>query len=253
LDLNTIGDLQPGQGYQLKLSGAETFYYPSNTVRLPATTPYTDPGVASRLVYTGGNTGNNATIIIPSGTMEGIEEGDEIGVFNHRGNLCGSALYQGAAMAISVWGNDPSSPDQNHMIVGEPYHFSVSKKRTGEQLEAWMEFENAESNYSVNGVSMLKKGSVVAPGKVIDASEIAIYPNPVTRIMHMDILLPEASDVLLTVYDITGQEVLIPVQQHLESGHTVIDIDVSSLSGGEYFYRLSTKDKNYNGGFVKMQ
>ena len=54
--------------------------------------------------------------------------------------------------------------------------------------------------------------------------------------------LPKASDVTLTIYSVTGQQVATVVSGHQEAGHSEVMWDGSSFATGVYLYRLEAGD-----------
>ena len=49
-------------------------------------------------------------MILPERVVgERLETGDEIGIFDANGRLCGAALYQGRNTAVTLWGDDRST------------------------------------------------------------------------------------------------------------------------------------------------
>jgi hypothetical protein len=52
--------------------------------------------------------------------------------------------------------------------------------------------------------------------------------------------VPEASFIILKVYDILGKEVSVLVNEEKQAGNYQIDFDASELTGGVYFYQLTT-------------
>ena len=68
------------------------------------------------------------------------------------------------------------------------------------------------------------------------------YPNPFnpTTTIEFDI----ASDALisLTLYDVTGREVMNLVDRNLDAGHYTFGLNASDLPSGMYFYKLSAQD-----------
>ncbi|MCP4091344.1 MAG: HYR domain-containing protein, partial [Gammaproteobacteria bacterium] len=251
--LNTIGDMLPGQGYHVKMQLPGVLMYPANTARVAAgNIPYTPLSAPQRLQYEG-NTGNNASIIIPEGSIPQLDAGDEIGVYNQRGDLVGSAAYREGHMAITVWGNDVSTGDESHMTTGEPYVLRVWKSDMNEAFDLEVEFRSTENTYEVNGISILEQGKMDLPASVLEISSIHVYPNPVQTALTMEIVLENASDVVLSVYDISGALVLTQEHARLQTGHTFLDVDVSALSSGEYFFSVQTNEKLFNGEFVRLR
>ena len=72
-------------------------------------------------------------------------------------------------------------------------------------------------------------------------------PNPFNPVTTIAYNLPEASDVRLTIYSITGQRVGILVSAHQAAGRYEVGWDGSRFANGVYFYRLEA------GAFVQTQ
>jgi hypothetical protein len=68
------------------------------------------------------------------------------------------------------------------------------------------------------------------------------YPNPFNPVTTLKFDIPKLSYVKITVYDILGREVSKPVEQLLEAGRYMLNIDASGLSSGTYFYRIEATD-----------
>jgi hypothetical protein len=64
------------------------------------------------------------------------------------------------------------------------------------------------------------------------------YPNPFNPETRLRFDLPEAADVKLDVYTITGQHVATLTDEYMPSGHHIITFDGTRLSSGVYIYRL---------------
>ena len=102
--LNSIGDMCPGKGYQVKMNTSTSFIYPSASrfgfsdfTQVVKTIYYDKPN----------NTGNNMTIGLPLNAWEVIPSvGDEIAAYDESNRLIGSARFNGENIALTVWGND---------------------------------------------------------------------------------------------------------------------------------------------------
>lgn len=64
------------------------------------------------------------------------------------------------------------------------------------------------------------------------------HPNPFNPVTSIDFELPVSGPVTLTIYDVSGREVCIPVQANKSSGGHTILFDSKDLPSGIYFYRL---------------
>jgi len=65
------------------------------------------------------------------------------------------------------------------------------------------------------------------------------YPNPFNAQTNIQFDLAEATNVTLTIYNISGQLVTMLVNGNLNAGTHVVNFDASALSSGVYFYRLN--------------
>jgi photosystem II stability/assembly factor-like uncharacterized protein len=65
------------------------------------------------------------------------------------------------------------------------------------------------------------------------------YPNPFNPVTSISYELPDAGDVVLKVFDVTGREVRTVVNERMPAGYHTVKFDARELSSGVYFYRLS--------------
>lgn len=68
------------------------------------------------------------------------------------------------------------------------------------------------------------------------------FPNPFNPKTTIRFDIPKAGNVKLVVYDITGREVSMIVNEHLNAGKYEVKFDGSNLSSGTYFYRFETEE-----------
>lgn len=68
------------------------------------------------------------------------------------------------------------------------------------------------------------------------------YPNPFNPTTNIKLQIPKSGNVKLTVFDITGKEVALLVNENLSAGEYKIDFNGTGLTSGVYFYRLETVD-----------
>lgn len=65
------------------------------------------------------------------------------------------------------------------------------------------------------------------------------YPNPFNPTTNITYDLPKASNVTLTVFDMSGREVTTLVNEFKQAGSYNISFNASSLASGIYFYKIS--------------
>lgn len=64
------------------------------------------------------------------------------------------------------------------------------------------------------------------------------YPNPFNPVTTIRFLLPQESDVTLTVYDMLGREVAVLVREVLQNGTYTAQFNGAQYSSGIYIYRI---------------
>ena len=73
------------------------------------------------------------------------------------------------------------------------------------------------------------------------------YPNPFNPMTNVKIQMSKSGFVSLKLFDITGKEIAVLVNEELNAGVYNVDFDASNLSSGTYFYRMETN------GFVDVK
>lgn len=68
------------------------------------------------------------------------------------------------------------------------------------------------------------------------------YPNPFNPLTKIKFGVPESSNILIEVFNITGQKVAEPVNEFFNPGMYELAFDASGLSSGVYFYRIQSKN-----------
>ena len=68
------------------------------------------------------------------------------------------------------------------------------------------------------------------------------YPNPFNPVTTIEYFLPRSSEVLLTVYNLRGEEVARLLKGTMPTGNHRVIWDASNVSSSIYFYRLQAGD-----------
>jgi len=79
------------------------------------------------------------------------------------------------------------------------------------------------------------------------------YPNPFNPTTNINFELPEATKVMLTVYDVNGRLVSTLVDGNREAGVHDVTFDASNLASGMYIYNLTAGDFSATGKMVLMK
>ncbi|NQV16908.1 T9SS type A sorting domain-containing protein [bacterium] len=66
------------------------------------------------------------------------------------------------------------------------------------------------------------------------------YPNPFNPSTIIDYALPEAGNVELKIFDLTGRQVDVVVQENQAPGYYTVELDASHMNSGIYIYSLTS-------------
>ncbi len=66
------------------------------------------------------------------------------------------------------------------------------------------------------------------------------YPNPFNPETNISFTIPVATNVSIKLYDVTGREIKVIVNEKKQPGYYTIKLKGGELSSGVYFYRLTT-------------
>ena len=200
-NFNGIGDMVPGQGYQLKTNNVDELQYLSND----------DSYRMSAIEVTENNmfhfaklapTDNNMTVVIEDAAWDILPtEGAEIAAFDKDGNMVGSAIYSSPVTVVTVWGDDVTTTSKDGMLVSESVSFKVwnTNEVSDFTVAKWIE---GSSSYQVDGISV---ASTIETNNVmteLNASERVLVK--VINVLGQEVNLddqPFKGTVLFNVYD----------------------------------------------------
>ena len=244
-NLNAIGDMEPGEGYQIKLNAPNgpgttvQFTYPANSA--PSTQSSKTEALKLVKYENKVNTGNNMTIGIPAGAWNVKPEmGDEVAVFNAQDKLVGAAVYQGGHTAITVWGDDDITEEIDGAEANTALTLRYFNAATSmEQVIDVQKWEIGNEMYVSNAISVVGKLAIV------EESNYALFqnmPNPFNNITEIRFSLPEDANVNISVYNALGEIVEVIVARSFETGNHAVQFDANELPAGNYFYKMTAND-----------
>jgi len=152
-DLNMIGEMYPGEGYQIKTNQSIDFQYPSGGRFGLGDFTFIENPVYYPMPL---NTGNNMTIGFPTTAWEVMPAiGDEIAAYDESGRLIGSTIFTGEHIALTVWGDDLITKIKDGVQVGEKINFTLwSSELKTESLIVVGKWDTGSDLYSIDGISI---------------------------------------------------------------------------------------------------
>ena len=149
--LNSIGNMCPGEGYQIKMSSVNTFNYPNNASQRVGNI-YTERPIH---FDEAANTGSNMIIGFPQYAWEStLSIGDEIAAYDEEGRLIGSTVYEGNNLALTVWGDDMTTDEKDGLIEGERIIFRLWNSTNSAEQVLDIKWEEGSGIYSTDGISI---------------------------------------------------------------------------------------------------
>jgi hypothetical protein len=265
IGLNAIGNMKPGQGYQIKMSNGRDLVYPASTPPESGIDgPYAVKAVAkvSAAPWAFTNTGTSHTVIIllsavSAGNGLPLAAGDLIGFFYDSLGTEACAGYETwtgtGPIGVAVFGDDPTTPVKDGYVTGEALKVKVWLTQQNRGTMALPVFLATGSlsgmvtdttTFVPNGISALSAlkgsggtgvGGTSRPGSfALDQN----YPNPFNPSTVIPYALGSGAHVRLSVISPLGQEMRVLVDQYQEVGEYRVQFDATGLASGMYFYRL---------------
>ena len=190
--LNSIGNMCPGKGYQVKMSATTLFNYPASggqrigDIYTERPIHFDEPA----------NTGSNMIIGFPQYAWEStLSIGDEIAAYDEDGRLIGSTVYEGNNLALTVWGDDMTTDEKDGLIEGERIIFRLWNSTTSTEQVLDIKWEEGSGIYSTDGISVA--GQIILGNEVTSERQLV----KITDVLGKEVNGNEKDVMLLYIYD----------------------------------------------------
>ena len=235
---NGIGDLIPGEGYQILVTSTTNFTYPANGVIIPST--------KKELVNISyfpniRNTGNNMTLAIPINAWNILpQDGDEIGVYTDEGIIVGASVYKKDLTVITIWGDDNYSEHKDGISEGNNYTLKLWNKKDNILSDILIEeFSEGKDFYSTDTYSVLGKAYIVTEGQF---ELLQNYPNPFSDYTTIEFYMPQSEKISITLYNSLGEKIKIITEGEFSAGLHLLEFSANNLSAGIYYYKFISRN-----------
>ncbi len=241
--INTLGNMQPKQGYFFYLSSNATLTYPANSARKANSDEKITP-LARYLTPIISNTGNDATLIL---NCEGIKNGNEIGVYNINNELIGSGAVNDGIAAITIWGDNDITADVDGAYPDEYLSLKLYNSSTDELKD--ISLININEITSGENYSHLQfKTNAIYNAKATLSSEnlssfyIITLPNPVNSTAVFEFSLANEGNTEISIYSMNGEMISNVVTKNFNAGNHRIEFNAANLLNG--FYNVVLRSSN---------
>jgi hypothetical protein len=246
LSINTIGDMNPTEGYSVYALSEATLYYPSNSMpRKPAgkLTPK-----AKVLLPEVNRTGNNTTVFV---YIDESYNGYEIGCYTTTGVLVGSGKINEGICPINIWGDNSATDVIDGAQVHEPISFKLLDASSGEFYDlAVNNIESIIGNEPMNDYYYQENGVHFARAFMPESGdnvEVVLNnsPNPFADITYIQYYLPVTTDISLEIYSMDGRQVFSKKINDQQKGHYSEPFNAEMIPSGMYLIKLYTEYGQY--------
>ena len=250
IDIDQIGQLQPGQGYKMYASAEATLLYPANGGALT--------GIAAGRSDKGGGAveesadrpfaGSLGSLYKESATLiveaDSTFEGAAVEVSDSGGELVSAAEFQRGRAILTLYGGDPSFPGRAAVTPGEVMSLSVRTADGGTMGgPAFGEIRDLLRGVTVDAPLAFVPDAVygitlLRPSLPQGETLVQTYPNPFTTRSTISYQLIRSQHVELQIFDVMGRLVrsLVDTEQGPGTHHVVVD--ASGLASGVYYCNL---------------
>jgi hypothetical protein len=179
------------------------------------------------------------TIAISQGTLPVMEIGDIIGVFNNNGQCFGQAQYTGHPFAISVFGDDITTRQNDGFASGEPFQLLLARDDGNSSFEIEADYDPSlpqQDEFAINGTSAIT-GLKLSPTGIgqFGVQGIRVRPNPSNGIFNIS-GIEEVNKI--TILSPDGQK----VYESIHDGNYSTQVDISNFPKGIYLIRFDSKE-----------
>ena len=216
-NLNTIGALEPGKGYQLKVQNDIVFNYPNIQNEQRPVSTVTPPMFYKETSCTGSNM---TVLILESAWVEKPQIGDEIVAYDANSNIVASTVFTGSNQVLTLWGDDVTTEFKEALNTGESFYLNLWNKETEviNKLEVYA-YTQGDGTYTENDIQII---SSIGTGSQMTASALhlkAIIPNPSAGSVSLALSNPIVQDLEFVIFNSLGEIVFSKeTANYLESG-----------------------------------
>jgi hypothetical protein len=236
-NINQIGQLATGEGYQMFLSKNTTLTYPANSFAKSSLGEENITPMPKVLIPEYKFTGNNSTLLVKNDSPDG----NEIGVYNQNDLLIGSGIYHNGIATVTIWGDDEYTEIIDGALLNDELRIMNYDANTGRLSKIELtDLVDIITDKPVNKLFYSKDAFVMAKAKAKEIiksssnSSIEVTPNPASENIEIEIILNENNATELKIYSIDGKLVLDLSNKFNDLKSYKLTQNISNLISGEY-------------------
>ncbi len=232
------------RGYQVKVDADVTLNYPQEQDQIAFLDSRTNQ---TQLVHWAKNTRTNENMSLLISDIQGVKitEGAQVAALDKRGAAVGVDWIQAdGRCGLAIWGGDYTTEPKEGLKEGESFTLRLwDSVRNIELLLIPAAFHQGSSlSYQTDALIVI---DVVAEAPLPAAFSFSeAYPNPFNVSTRLTYGLPEACEVSLKVYDLSGRLSTTLINGKREAGYHSKVWNANDYASGLYLVRLKAEDWN---------
>ncbi len=226
---------EEGQGYQIRVNNDVVLNYP----------PEQEEEIAGTAISLRNKHWNikpsdeRMSVLITS--VIGIEviSGDQIGAFDHAGNIVGVGdVDPDGRCGIAVWGDDMATEIKDGLLQGEAFSIRLwsSDNEAEVEIDVTTVSEGSGLIYETDGFTVISAmGKPSIPDQYFLSQN---YPNPFNSTTTLSFNVPKISQISIVISDIGGRHIKTLVNQEIEAGNHITTWNTDDNPNGIYVARM---------------
>jgi len=239
----TLSSLMSGKAYLVRVTEDCSITFPESFNKSQINNPQSlidVPDIWSEVIPTP----SSHQIIFPAAITRSFNQGDVIGAFSADGLCAGTIRVNDFdnANALTVFGDDAYTSSIDGMAGGLEMTFKLFRPGTSEVFDINTEFIAGmnDGHFANNGISVVKAFSLVSVNELVSGFKPNIYPNPAKNSVTI-----EFEGLINGTFDVEMMNAFGEVIKRGKSTETSANLDVSGLSRGVYFLRLTSGGQTF--------
>jgi len=222
-NVNTIGNMEPGKGYQVRMVSTREFNFPGNDITLPQLR--TSSQLPNKFYNTPKPKEYSMNIALPLDLLGDFVIGDELAVKNQDMEVIASTVFNNQSIALTIWIDE----------VDLDSKFTVSHWSTIGREEVELQLTVASTLLQNNAIVI-----VHAISELNSENYLGVYPNPSSEITTVSLSLTKESKATITLFNTLGERVKVIANTRFSKGISTLTFDASNLTSGIYFMKLTS-------------
>ena len=229
LNINTIGDMQVGQGYMIYSNQQCTLEYPANSSSKMVCSDYQDFTAGDEIFA---NTGDNSTLIIQ---LNDLKNASFIRIFDQKGEMIGKGRAIDGISVITLWGDNEYTKEKDGALEGEALSIRISDDKGILIPHKIANISNLTAGkiplmlkYSSNAVMMVN----IEDQKI--RSKMKLRPNPANNSILLEYDLNEGPSNHVYIYNDRGKIIRQYYIENDNEGKISGKLDLNGVPSGVY-------------------